>query len=361
MEKRSLKQRQNETLKIGIILGILFFLFALFISGSHLIHQRAEGRLREELNKQPYKVPLEPGNDRLIEWNDMALEQDIRRILKKEEGDIYLSDLWDYNTLYLVREPGFDDPGVDAVGNTIKDISCLSGLENLKTLFLTANDITDIAAIGAMKNMVKLSLGGNPVQDISPIASLTELYYLNLNSMNLKGEDLNYLSNLKNLRMLELNFNENENLHALCNLQLSGLFLERNQISDISPLTGLKETLLYLNLDTNQIADIEPLTEAGSLRYLSLEHNFITDIKALEQLNKLCFLCLTDNEIRSLPDFSGMSSLTRLYLADNDITTEEWKKIKLPMCSIQVNISGNPITDLETEQDYPNLQVIFDY
>lgn len=72
MKKRSLKQRQNETLKIGIILGILFFLFALFISGSHLVHQRAVDRLREELNKQPYKVPLEPGNDRLIEWNDIA-------------------------------------------------------------------------------------------------------------------------------------------------------------------------------------------------------------------------------------------------------------------------------------------------
>ena len=44
----------------------------------------------------------------------------------------------------------------------------------------------------------------------------------------------------------------------------------------------------------------------------------------------------------------------------SNITTEEWKKIRLPQSPITIYLSGNPITDLETERDYPFLKIIMD-
>ena len=53
---------------------------------------------------------------------------------------------------------------------------------------------------------------------------------------------------------------------------LSGLWLASNQISDISPLKGLKSlTVLYLG--NNQISDISPLKGLKSLTDLWIENN----------------------------------------------------------------------------------------
>ncbi len=176
----------------------------------------------------------------------------------------------------------------------------------------------------------------------------------------MKGEDLKCLSHLKYLRMLYLDFNEIENLDGLQNLNASFLSLRRNQISDITPLAGSQKTLWYLDLSENQIEDISILENFSRLEDLTLCHNNITDIEAIKKLKRLEFLDLRYNNISELPDFTNMDSLTHLYLGHNNITNEEWKKIKLPQHSIRVFLSGNPITDLETERDYPFLKIIVD-
>ena len=55
-----------------------------------------------------------------------------------------------------------------------------------------------------------------------------------------------------------------------------------------------------------------------------------------------------------------MASLCYLDLSDNNITTEEWKKVKLPPRKIQVDLAGNLITDFDTEIDYPLLEIVLD-
>ena len=69
---------------------------------------------------------------------------------------------------------------------------------------------------------------------------------------------------------------------------------------------------------------------------------------------------MRNNNISELPDFISMTSLAVLRLQNNNITTEEWKKIRLPQSPITIYLSGNPITDLETERDYPFLKIIMD-
>lgn len=354
MERKSRKKKPVTHLKIGLLLGVLALIIVSYYFTCNLMRRRVEAQ------QQAY-IPLEPEKDHKIVWTDSVLESKIRVIINKQEGDIYLSDIWDCIKLPLPRLTGNGDTGfTGAVEEPITDISSLMGLENLRGLNLNKNEITDIRAISTMKKLRYLWLDANPIQDISPIEPLTQLFQLNLNNTHLKGEDLQYISGLKNLRMLYLDFNEIDSLEALGNLEVAYLSLQQNQIIDITPLTNLDNNILYdLNLNGNQIANIDTLSEFHNLYSILLSDNNITDIEPLIKLKRVGFLRLDNNKIEKLPDFSKMSSLTYLNLSNNQITTEEWKKIKLPRNIEKVIISGNPITDLKTEFDYSNVEIIF--
>ena len=64
---------------------------------------------------------------------------------------------------------------------------------------------------------------------------------------------------------------------------LSRLNLYNNQITDITPLSGLTN-LTALDLNNNQIADITPLSALTKLTYLTLENNQITDLNLSSEL-----------------------------------------------------------------------------
>ena len=65
-------------------------------------------------------------------------------------------------------------------------------------------------------------------------------------------------------------------------LTITSLYMDNNQIADITPLSGLTN-LIYLGLQDNQITDISPLSGLNSLEFLYLSGNRIsdTDIKKL--------------------------------------------------------------------------------
>lgn len=89
---------------------------------------------------------------------------------------------------------------------------------------------------------------------------------------------------------------------------LTFLILSSNQISDISPLSGLIE-LRRLLLPMNQITDITPLNKLTNLKILNLIRNQISDISTLSNLPQLKSVMLHFNKIC---DFSSMDSL--IYL-----------------------------------------------
>jgi internalin A len=62
----------------------------------------------------------------------------------------------------------------------ISDVSGISGLHNLKVLYLAENEISDVSPLAHLKNLQTLSLAGNQIKDISPLAGLNELRSLDL-------------------------------------------------------------------------------------------------------------------------------------------------------------------------------------
>ena len=86
--------------------------------------------------------------------------------------------------------------------------------------------------------------------------------------------------------------------------EVDGRFVNSNDISNLSPLSGLTR-LEELDLVDNSIADISPLSRLNSLIVLWLDSNSIADISPLSGLNNLIALGLWNN---SITDISALSA-----------------------------------------------------
>ena len=122
--------------------------------------------------------------------------------------------------------------------------------------------------------------------------------------------------------MTSLNLNKNQisditPLQALTNL--TWLYLYKNQISDLTALQSLTN-LTELNLGDNQISDLTPLQSLTNLTSLSLYNNQISDITPLQSLTNLTSLSLGDNQISDLTPLQSCAGLTWLHV---DFTPEQ--------------------------------------
>jgi internalin A len=146
-------------------------------------------------------------------------------------------------------------------------------------------------------------LDGLTNNEIEPLKYMVNLTRLVLSENQIS--DISPLSGLTNLLVLDLSFNHQISdispLAGLTNLQqlcLNGNF----QISDISPLSGLTN-LLVLEMEGHQISDISPLSGLTNLLVLDLRGDGFSDISALSSLVNLrelliCFYMMTDWEAR---------------------------------------------------------------
>lgn len=239
-----------------------------------------------------------------------------------------------------------------ARGNTIKDISALQNMSNLKSLLLAQNEISDITPLRSLSGLTSLNLEGSPIEDVSILCNLNNLKILHLESCEIDDNDLEYICNLTNLKSLYLgninyeynNINNIEPIKKLTNLttlrldnnnitditalsdlvNLENLALRGNNISNLEPLSNLtKLKTLNLGRDNygtgNPISTIKPLENLTNLTELNIAMCNISDISSLASMNKLSTLDLTCNEIKDISSLSGLTNLTRLQLWGNKI------------------------------------------
>jgi len=145
-----------------------------------------------------------------------------------------------------------------------------------------------------------------------------------------------------NVTHLYLQNNQISDVKPLSKLtELNELYLNVNQISDITPLSKLIN-LQHLELGCNEIADITPLSKLIKLQRLNLNDNKIKDTTPLSKLTKLQWLYLDNNKIANITPLSKLTKLQRLDLDNNkirDLTPLESLLTNL----IFVSIYGNPV------------------
>ena len=204
------------------------------------------------------------------------------------------------------EEVDIPDPGLEAAIR--EELGIPSGpITNTALAFLTFLD--------ASGRGIKESTGG--LTGLEHCVNLTGLW---LHENNIS--DLDPLSGLTNLEVLFLTNNNISNISPLWGLfNLKVLWLSANNISDISPLEGLFSLVdLDLSLNSN-ISDLGPLSGLTSLQKLYLTDNNISDIGPLEGLFNLMELDLAFNSnISDLSPLSELTNLEVLYLTDNNIS-----------------------------------------
>jgi len=244
-------------------------------------------------------------SDEIIEFADENLENRVRDVIDKPEGNLYLDDVINTRALHFDRYyPGHRLNSFEGIENLknleklvfagydIDDLSPLTELNNLKSLEFGAWEptfIEDLSPLGKLQSLEKLNIGANITSDISPVGNLVNLKELRLWRSIPEG-DISFMSNLKSLSILNIADNRIKDISALSALtNLVELNLGVNQIEDISALEKLiRLEILVLGgsqegvISTgNKIKDISPIKNLTNLSLLTLDDNSVADITPL--------------------------------------------------------------------------------
>lgn len=229
--------------------------------------------------------------DKQVTFEDPALEAVIRELIRKKEGQLFVSDIRNIVEINAERKGITSLEGLQDckklkslfIGfNEITDLEPIRELKFLTTLFVRYNKISNVDALGNLSNLNNLDMTGNKVTDIKPLESLTELQFLGLGNNFVK--DISPISNLTNLEELSLLDLDLDNIKPLEKLtKLRWLNLDLNNISDLSPVSNMKD-LYHLTFFFNKVRDITPLSGLTNLKTLKLGVNPISDFRPIKDI-----------------------------------------------------------------------------
>lgn len=276
----------------------------------------------------------EHGEDYVIEWQDPVMEKHVRKWLDRPKGDIYHSDVWDYQRVSINSGTGVGDlivkdapDGVDigrnvnsneqlaacavSVEGTYDPVTSLADLRHFDSLqVLSVNNrreappITDLTGLEECKNLMLLSVPSVESSAFPTFAKLDSVVKLEYGSDGIRADsnvsDLSALAQMKSLKMLWITGSEVD-LTQLAGADLRVLRLDVTRIGSLEPLKQM-ENLSFLQLCQGpEIDSFAPLAES-SVQYLSMslsqgaqEAYKDMDYTPLTQMPQLIWLDLTNN------------------------------------------------------------------
>lgn len=206
---------------------------------------------------------LNLGNNQIT---DLAFCENMLELEKLWARDNQISDLSGLHNVTQLEELRLN-------GNQITDISVVEkSAEHLEILVLDQNQISDLTPVGSCAKLKGLSVNENQLTNISSLKGCPELYFLSASGNEIT--DISALESCGALYMADLGENQIKDITALgaSGAAKMALLLQNNEISDISPLYGMKD-YVYLSLYNNQITDISGMSamtgiSGGSELYL---------------------------------------------------------------------------------------------
>ncbi|HSH74117.1 MAG TPA: leucine-rich repeat domain-containing protein [Longimicrobiales bacterium] len=168
-------------------------------------------------------------------------------------------------------------------------ITSLDGAQNLTGLLLAelgGNSITDISPLTGLSSMWGLGLFDNDVSDITPLASLTGLTFLEISGNRVS--DLSPLSGLVTMDFMRIcgnAFDDISDLAPLVNLRV--LCTGANSLTDVSAVAGMTNLEELSLVNTPSLSNIQPLLDnpglgAGDRVDLNNTGVSCSDVAALE-------------------------------------------------------------------------------
>ncbi len=228
----------------------------------------------------------------LDELANILLPEDVLAVVNIFDIPFVLSGLQTYNGLPEAYRP------------YIRDLTPLSGLNQLQRLVLNDTQVSDLTPLSGLDQLQMLYLTNTQVSDLTPLSGLNQLQRLVLNDTQVS--DLTPLSGLDQLQWLDLT---------------------NTQVSDLTPLSGLDQ-LQMLYLTNTQVSDLTPLSGLNQLQRLVLNDTQVSDLTPLSGLDQLQWLDLTNTQVSDLTPLSGLDQLQMLYLTNTQVSDEEIQNLQ---------------------------------
>lgn len=244
----------------------------------------------------------EHGEDYVIEWQDPVMEQHVRKWLDRPKGDIYHSDVWDYQRVTINSGTGIEDlivkdapDGVDIGGNVssneqlaacavsvkgtydpVTSLADLRHFDSLQVLYISnkkgASSITDLTGLEECKNLMLLSVPSVESSAFPTFAKLDSVVELKYGSGGIRADsnvsDLSALAQMKSLKMLWITGSEVD-LTQLTGAQLRTLTLDVTRIKSLEPLQQMPQLKALQLVKGPEFPSFEPL-DGSSIQYLDL-------------------------------------------------------------------------------------------
>lgn len=240
---------------------------------------------------------------------------------------------------------------------TLLSISSCPSLEVVRLSGVTENEPADFQLLNKLEKLQELDLSGTNVRDLDLVAlsNLTNLKTLNLyKCQSITGSSLKAVKSSTNLATVSLGRTrlQLEYLRDLSGLPITNINLSKLKVNDKSLTPLLSMPLTILNLEDTTVTDKELIVIAKSLNNLNdlytqgcknIDGSFL---KHIDKLPRLRILSLRASGIKknSLKYLSRSKSITNLDLSDLSIRDSDLVPIlKLPL--IELALENNPVTD----------------
>ena len=219
-----------------------------------------------------------------------------------------------------------------------EQVQNLTGLEfatQMTNLLLVKNQLTDIEPISGLQNLRYVYINNNLVSNVSPLSGLTGLLHLNIHENMI--QDVSGLSALVNLTLLDIHDNQITDISALLGMtQLNKLIVQQNDIDDVSALAQMTQ-LETLSFSFNEVSDVSPLAGLTALKDLDLGYNPVEDISILSHLENLQDVKFESCNVVDISSLCALLQLETVRMRWNSLNSKAYVK---DLYTIKVNNPG---------------------
>ncbi|MBD5140524.1 MAG: leucine-rich repeat domain-containing protein [Ruminococcus sp.] len=235
----------------------------------------------------------------------------------------------------------------------IEDVSkALSGIKDYSGIYFQLRDaeVSDLSFLTELPNLKEVEINFCHIDDYSALGDIPTLETLSLLYSGTRDisqlESLTRYANLKSLRIYHSSINDISFIKGLPNLEdLDISYTDVEDISPISSLTNLKHLDIY-----NQISDISPIADLTGLEYLSFEYynsDCINTLSKLTNLKRLVVYIRGNNDISSLGNLSDLEYLRISY--GFDIEQDEIDALEKALSNCDIHYEYNEYLKYELE------------
>ncbi|CAL6082699.1 Phosphatase_1 regulatory subunit [Hexamita inflata] len=260
---------------------------------------------------------------------DVSLQQcmDILNLTKEQAILVFKeaenNKIWEYIVQMVLKFRDQIQKYDEEVSLSINDnqqITSLIFIQYLNVTCLKLNRCYNVNFSEVSHKLKHLFVSNSKVQSLQGIQNFTQLETLGLRNNGLCSlpDELSLISQLTNLRSLNIAQNGLEDLSWLKLNQLESLNVSENSVKDESALAEFKD-LKNLDISFNLVESVDALRNLVQIEQLNISHNKINNINCLNQLQKLAYFNITCNRIISVEVCLVMKLLVDLRTDQNAI------------------------------------------